>query len=111
MEHSVFVYSTKMPGTRFSGKVVLISGSSKGIGQATAVKFAAEGAKIVLNGRSADDVEKTRKLCMEVGAKPWDLLPTVGDITNEDFVKMMVNTVIHNFGKLDILVSYLLEFV
>ncbi|CAO4374087.1 unnamed protein product [Caenorhabditis nigoni] len=94
-----------MSGQRFSGKVVLITGSSSGIGQATAVLFAKEGAKIVITGRSAENVEKTRKMCMAVGAKPSDLHPTVGDVMDDGFLTILVETVIDTFGKLDILIN------
>lgn len=96
-----------MSGTRFAGKVVLITGSSSGIGQSAAVLFAGEGARVVLTGRSAEKVEQTRKMCLAVGAKPSDLLPTVGDVMDDGFLSIMVDAIIETFGKLDILVNLL----
>ncbi|EFO85598.1 hypothetical protein CRE_23812 [Caenorhabditis remanei] len=96
-----------MSGQRFAGKVVLITGSSSGIGQSAAVLFAGEGAKVVITGRCAENVEKTRKMCMAVGAKSSDLHPTVGDVMDDGFLSILVETVIDTFGKLDILVSFL----
>ena len=43
---------------RFSGKTVIVTGSSSGIGAATARRFASEGANVVLNSRSREDLEK-----------------------------------------------------
>ncbi|CAP26204.1 Protein CBG06196 [Caenorhabditis briggsae] len=94
-----------MSAQRFTGKVVLITGSSSGIGQATAILFAKGGAKIVITGRSAENVEKTRKMCMAVGAKSSDLHPTVGDVMDDGFLTILVETVIDTFGKLDILIN------
>ncbi|KAF1757748.1 hypothetical protein GCK72_014204 [Caenorhabditis remanei] len=94
-----------MSGQRFAGKVVLITGSSSGIGQAAAVLFAGEGAKVVITGRCAENVEKTRKMCMAVGAKSSDLHPTVGDVMDDGFLSILVETVIDTFGKLDILIN------
>ncbi|CAL2040548.1 unnamed protein product [Caenorhabditis brenneri] len=94
-----------MTGIRFAGKVVLITGSSNGIGRACAVLFAREGAKVVITGRSAENVEKTRKMCLEIGARSSDLLATVGDIMDDGFQNMLMETVIDTFGKLDVLVN------
>uniref|UniRef100_A0A1I7U7B6 NAD(P)-binding protein n=1 Tax=Caenorhabditis tropicalis TaxID=1561998 RepID=A0A1I7U7B6_9PELO len=94
-----------MSGTRFAGKVVLITGSSNGIGRACAVLFAGEGAKVVITGRNAEDVEKTRKICLSVGAKQSDLHPTVGDVMDDGFLTILVETVIDTFGKMDILIN------
>jgi len=55
---------------RFSGKVALITGSSKGIGRAIAVRFAQEGANVVINSRNNDEhVAETIRQVEETGAK------------------------------------------
>ncbi|MCJ7670519.1 MAG: SDR family NAD(P)-dependent oxidoreductase, partial [Acidimicrobiia bacterium] len=43
-----------MSGTRMAGKVAIVTGSTRGIGRATAVRFAAEGAAVIVTGRTVD---------------------------------------------------------
>jgi len=85
-----------------SGKVALVTGSSKGIGRAVAIKFAENGADIVVNARNRDPalevVEQIkglrRKACFERA-----------DIWNYQEVRQMVHNAIQEFGKIDILVA------
>ncbi|WP_339383358.1 glucose 1-dehydrogenase [Oculatella sp. LEGE 06141] len=52
---------------RFSGKVVLVTGSTSGIGRATAVAFAREGANVIVTGRRTNEGEETVAMVKEVG--------------------------------------------
>ena len=54
---------------RLKDKVSIITGAGRGIGQATAVKFAREGAKIVVSDVSADAIAETVQLCESEGAQ------------------------------------------
>ncbi|XP_033113310.1 3-oxoacyl-[acyl-carrier-protein] reductase FabG-like [Anneissia japonica] len=84
------------------GKVALITGASSGIGAATSVLFAQLGAKLVLNGRRVENLEKTSKECEKHGAKPL-LVPS--DVTNEADNVILVEKTVQHFGQLDILVN------
>ncbi|GMT02453.1 hypothetical protein PENTCL1PPCAC_24627, partial [Pristionchus entomophagus] len=75
----------------FAGKVVIVTGSSNGIGRATAVLFAKQGAKITITGRNNFSLEKTKQLCVKAGAKEEDLLELIGDITDASFNERLVS--------------------
>ena len=83
-------------------KVVLVTGSSKGIGAKTVLEFAKRGAKVVVtyrtNKKKADAVLKECK-------KLNDAILVKLDITNEDSMKKCVENVIDKFGAIDILVN------
>ncbi|XP_054166157.1 3-oxoacyl-[acyl-carrier-protein] reductase FabG-like [Oppia nitens] len=89
----------------FSGKVVLITGSSSGIGAATAVQFAKSGANVVITGRRSDKLAEVAKQCSSVSPKQLPTLEVVGDLTNDEDIKRLVETTIRHFGRLDILVN------
>ena len=86
---------------RFKGKVVLVTGSSKGMGKATALLFAKEGAKVVINSRS----EKEANEVVNEIKKISDAIAIKCDVSNEEQVKEMMKKIIQKFGKLDILVN------
>jgi len=89
----------------FNGKVVLITGSSTGIGAGTAVKFASEGAiGITLHGRKEDALKAVKERCEKAG-KNVKIHIVVGDITNKDVRDKLVNETIQQFGRLDVLVN------
>jgi glucose 1-dehydrogenase len=92
---------------RLKGKNVLITGASSGIGQAIAVRFAAEGANIAINYRSgAEQAEATRVMAKAARSNGTGReLVIQADVSNEDQVKQMFATTIETFGQLDILVN------
>src|SRR5580765_3894716 len=92
---------------RLQGKNVLITGASSGIGQAIAVRFAAEGANIAINYRSgAEQAEATRAMAKAARSNGSGReLVVQADVSNEDQVKQMFATTIEEFGSLDILVN------
>ena len=87
---------------RFTGKVALITGAAVGIGYATAIKFATEGADVVLFDMNE---EKLQKLQRKLAAYPVGVRYFVGDVSDEQFVKTSVAEAIAEFGKIDILVN------
>ena len=89
----------------FEGKVVLITGSSSGIGASTALLFTKSGANVVITGRNADNVKQVAKQCRDITQNKTKVLEVIADITNEEDVKRLVNETIKTFGKLDILVN------
>ncbi|XP_067669911.1 dehydrogenase/reductase SDR family member 4-like [Haliotis asinina] len=85
------------------GKIAIITGSSSGIGAGIAVAFAKEGAKLSLTGRNQKNLEEVVKDCKKAGCQ--DVLTNVGDITQDDFRRTLVDTTKKKFGKIDILVN------
>lgn len=83
---------------RLDGQVAIITGAGSGIGRATAILFAAEGAKLVL-GDKTDAVMATAEQVVAAGGQA---VPMVVDAGVEDDVKKLVATAIDRFGQLDI---------
>ena len=87
---------------KLEGKVALITGSGRGIGRATALKLAAEGARIVVN--DLDEVP-ANEVVAEIGAMGGQAVACVGSVTDPDFAERFVNTAVESFQGLDILVN------
>lgn len=86
-------------GKRFSGKVVLITGGGSGIGRATAVAFAREGAQVVVSGR---DSEKLRQTVKEIEAEGGAADAVAADVGVGAEVERLVTETVRRHGKLDI---------
>lgn len=85
-------------------KVVLVTGSSKGIGAATILRFAKEGYNVVINYNNS--VNETKELKQTILEKyDVDVLDIKADISNEIEVENMVNKVIDTYGHIDVLVN------
>ncbi len=87
---------------RFVGKVVLVTGATNGIGQATAVRLAAEGAIVAVNQRPAGDPRETLRRIKEVRGEAF---PVVADMRDPEQVAEMVREVARRGGRLDYVVS------
>ena len=87
---------------RFEGKVALVTGATSGIGQATAVRLAAEGAIVAVNQRPAGDPAETLSRIAEAGGQGF---PVVADMRDSGQVKAMVQLVAERGGRLDCVVS------
>lgn len=85
-----------------TAKVSLVTGASRGIGRATAVRLAADGGRIALGGRDHDALQATAELVRQAGGEP---LPLVLDVTSADSVKEGVARVISEWGGLDHLIN------
>jgi len=101
------IKSKTMP---FKGKKVLITGGSRGIGKAIAMRLAAEGADIAIVGKTAEPnpkLEGTIYTAAEEIAKAGagNVLPIQGDIRFEDSIEQIVKTTVDKFGGIDILVN------
>ena len=82
------------------GKVVVITGSSTGLGKAMAIRFATEKAKVVVNYRSKE--EEANSVLEGVGG---EAIAVKGDVTVESDVINLVQSAIKEFGKLDVMIN------
>jgi NADP-dependent 3-hydroxy acid dehydrogenase YdfG len=87
---------------KLAGKVVLITGASAGIGRASAVALAQEGANMVLTARRKERLEELEAAVQQAGGKA---VSVVGDATEEDVAKKCVAAATETFGTLDILIN------
>ena len=87
---------------RLQGKVAVITGAARGIGRATAIRFAKEGARVVINDINAAAGET---LVSEITASGGVALFLRGDAAVEDDVAALMRTAIETFGNLHILVN------
>jgi meso-butanediol dehydrogenase/(S,S)-butanediol dehydrogenase/diacetyl reductase len=83
---------------RFADKVVVVTGAASGIGAATAVRFASEGAKLVLV-----DIKDLSDTSAKLNGK--DFLAHTADVSDEKAVDGMVAVAVERFGKLDVLIN------
>ena len=86
----------------FNNKVVLVTGASRGIGQAIAMGMAQAGADVAIASRKISDLEKVAKSIKKTGRK---CLPVAAHIGKIEEVNNLVNKVMDEFGKIDILVN------
>ncbi len=88
---------------KFKNKVVLVTGSSRGIGRATAILFAQEGAKVIVNSsKSTKEAEKVVEAIKKIGS---DAIAIQCDVSDEKQVKSMFEQASKKFGRVDILVN------
>ncbi|RLL44826.1 SDR family oxidoreductase [Oceanobacillus piezotolerans] len=85
------------------GKVAIVTGSARGIGQAIALKLAKSGAHVVVSGTNE---ERTRKAAEEIqGHVNSEITYYAGDLSIEENVQSMVDQTIQRYGKVDILIN------
>jgi ketoreductase RED2 len=87
-------------GTELAGKVAIVTGSSSGIGEATAHRLSALGAKVVVN--SANSVEAGKAVCE---ALPGPSIYVQADISDQAAGQALLDATIAEYGQLDILVN------
>ena len=85
-------------------KVVLVTGSSRGIGRATIIEFARKGYDVVINYINAENEALELKASVESNFNVKAMIMKA-DVTNEDEVKNMVNAIVNEFGHVDVLVN------
>ncbi|MCY6957111.1 elongation factor P 5-aminopentanone reductase [Clostridium brassicae] len=87
----------------FHGKVVLITGGSRGIGRSIALEFAKCNASVIVNYRNNDkEAEKTIEEIKKLGGYCETIK---GDIKEYDFSKKMIQYIIDKYGKIDVLIN------
>jgi meso-butanediol dehydrogenase/(S,S)-butanediol dehydrogenase/diacetyl reductase len=86
--------------TRFANKTVIVTGAGSGIGAATARRFAAEGANVVLAGRRREKLEE-----VAAGLEASRVLVRETDVVKQEEVEGLVAAAVERFGGLDVMVN------
>ncbi|MBD20703.1 MAG: 3-oxoacyl-ACP reductase [Rhodospirillaceae bacterium] len=88
---------------KFDGKIVLVTGSSRGIGAAIAKAFASEGATVVINYlKNSDAAFETSEKCEKLGGTAKIVQ---ADITSAEQIKVLIEEILHDYAKIDVLVN------
>src|SRR6476620_7886916 len=82
------------------GKVAVVTGAGSGIGRATAIRFAAEGARVVVNDVDGDSAHRTVD---DIGTDGGAALAHVGDVGDSTYVESLVAAAVESFGRLDVM--------
>src|SRR5437667_4882529 len=88
--------------TDISGKIVVITGASSGLGEATARHLSAHGASVVLGARRVDRLQALADELSGLGGKAL-AMPT--DVTHYDEVKRLVDAAVQRFGRIDVMIN------
>ncbi|MGE5538949.1 MAG: SDR family NAD(P)-dependent oxidoreductase [Gemmatimonas sp.] len=90
------------PPRRLYDRLALITGASRGIGRAVAVRYAQEGARLILVARSQGALEETDDLVRQAGG---EATLVVMDLADHDKIDQMAAAIAERFGRLDVLVG------
>lgn len=88
--------------TNISGKVVVITGASSGIGLATAKKLSEQGAIVSLGARR---IERLEELVAEIKSNGGQAIARKTDVTNRVDLENLVKDTVQEFGKVDVMVN------
>lgn len=89
----------------FKDQVVWITGASSGIGEALALAFAREGARLVLSARREAELERVARECEKEGASGDNLMILPLDVTETDSLQGATENVLARFGRIDLLIN------
>lgn len=84
------------------GKVAIVTGGTEGIGRATALRFAQEGAKVAISARRKDILDK---VAAEIGKTGAEVLAVAADMSKSADIERFMQAVVERFGHIDILVN------
>jgi 3-oxoacyl-[acyl-carrier protein] reductase len=88
--------------TKLAGKVALVTGAGRGIGRATALKLASEGASLVVNDLDEAPAAETVAAIIAAGGKA---IPCIGSVIEDGFAEHFMQTALDRLGGIDILVN------
>ena len=91
-----------MNSQRFVNKNVIITGGGRGIGQATALRFASEGADVMLIGRTQSLLDETMTRITEQGGKAWVY---AADVRDSQQVQAATDAAMARWGRIDVLIN------
>lgn len=92
----------QLPSNLFAGKTAIVTGSSRGVGRATALRLAEGGANVVVNYLSNDsEADETVRLCQEKGV---EAIAVQGDVSEFLAAKEIAKQALDKFGRIDLLV-------
>ncbi|MEO1451545.1 MAG: SDR family oxidoreductase, partial [Bacteroidota bacterium] len=80
--------------------VIVITGSSQGIGKTTAASFLRQGARVVINGRNPAKLQAARQALQELG----EVIAVPGDVSNWEEMAALVKAVLQQYGRIDVLI-------
>lgn len=90
---------------QLAGRVAIVTGSSRGLGHASALALAAEGARVTVCARGADALQSAVAALRAVARQPDDVVGVEADVSTEDGVAAVVDRTLATFGGVDILVN------
>jgi 3-oxoacyl-[acyl-carrier protein] reductase len=85
---------------RLQGKVSIVTGSTSGMGRATAIMFAREGSKVVVTGRNE---ERAKEVVAQIKAEGNEAIYVVADMTNLEDIKKIFDVTMETYGTVDVL--------
>jgi NADP-dependent 3-hydroxy acid dehydrogenase YdfG len=88
--------------SNIAGKVVVITGASSGLGEATARHLSAEGAAVVLGARRAERIQALAEGLTAAGGRA---LAVATDVTDRDQVRRLVDAAVETYGRIDVLIN------
>lgn len=91
-----------MTNHSIEGKVVVITGASSGLGEATAERLAELGANVVLGARRRERLESLANRLQQHG---YRALPVVTDVTDSSQVQRLVDAAVQSFGRIDVMIN------
>jgi NAD(P)-dependent dehydrogenase (short-subunit alcohol dehydrogenase family) len=94
--------NNKIASINMTGKVVIITGASSGIGRATAILFAKNGSNVIAVGRNEKELNALRD---QAQGKKGSIKIHLADIRQTTQVERLVNDTVQNFGQIDVLVN------
>ncbi|MFI6315590.1 SDR family NAD(P)-dependent oxidoreductase [Nocardia fusca] len=87
---------------KLNGRVAIVTGAAGGIGSAAAIRFAEEGAQLVLTDIVGDRLEEVTRQARDRGA---EVVPVIGDVTSADHVAAVIRAAVDAFGQIDVLAN------
>jgi len=98
-------YEAVRNSKNFTDRVVLVTGSSSGIGAAIAKLFSTLGAKVVVTGLKEEEIKHVGREVEALSPHKLKPLEVVADLTKTEDLNRLLNETIHKYGKLDVLVN------